>query len=1471
MKHIVHILCLLVLLAGTITIPSVKGQGHSLVELTHLRTQTSKTFWDGETFSCDISMSWIHYDPAPNDATVEWLEPNLNISNSGVITEAPYDLQIFLTGVPSFRYSSKYTGVYEITAGPARNPLTPATKDVPPSASVKPVIDGNTCTWVNVYPDVDMVLETHTTGVGLYRILKNDKTPTEFDTTIETLKIGGNCKIVPTVPAVDGAGQSLKMEDSVVQVSDDIIELTQTLKFVRPTEGEPLGPITYPIRDAIIIDEQVLASADDGCKTGIIFSPTAVDIYIGNVWVIFSFVYDAWYRFDPVYIPNGATIANAYIQLYDRNLCSLIPQTRIYADDQANPTAPVSSADYNGRPVTTAFTNWTGQLVGSPWASSPSITPVIQELANTYDYTSGYGNAIQILHKNNGSPLNAFQRTWAYDGVPANAPKLHFEYNAILPTMTTEPATEIEGDNATLHGTCTDSGGALDERGFVWGTSTLGDPGNVAPASTSYDDYWTETGSYWMGQFQHTPTTLVGSTTYYYRSCGNNEAGWSYGDEESFTTCLLPGAPTILSPTDGETGVETDVTITANQCASEESMYRRDITITNGGAGVLTDYQVMVTIDTQSLIAAGKMQVDGSDIRFGDTIGPCDYWIQSGINTTTTKIWVEMNTIPVGASTLLFFYGDPGASPQSSIPNTFSTGSFTDPFTDASKLSSYTNVTVSGGMIVLTDEGTAMSDEFSSSTLDPKWTWFNYPGVWGRGGFWDVDTTTPDMLHITTDTNTDATDVQQNGHFLWQSVSGNFELVIKLYGNPNWHMRQSGITVMPDIGGGTPDPNNAFKFGYGCRQVIWLFQGVGIFQLQGGVYSSLIEIVDPGSPKWLRIRRTGSAWDAWYNEDGSDTWIYVQGWTQVLSDPLMVGFGAGDGGDAYNYPTDMDFFHMDKVKSGGSATSVTIPESSSQRWAVGREFEWNKMYHVGTDNIKASFWYWTGATWAIIPDSVLPGNSMGFTTDTVDLSGIDEADVYDQIRARAALTGGATSPELYSWDVSYYYREYSSPEPTAGSPGSEFSSCCHDMTDWQISDDGTFSGTDICAYSYDDTVNMFTIQTISTEMTFQNSLAGWSELRPETQYWVRARYHNDGGWGPWGVSTHDFTTRDYYVADTPSITYPTDAATGIDTDVTLTSSAYSGEQGTSHINSDWQITDVSESFEWDDVCAFASNETTNKTSISVLDMQFINSHAGKDRLIASTQYWVRVRYENEGGESAWSVSTHDFTTGAYPTLGPPTNFVLTRISSTEVGITWTKDVDADATTIVRNLNDYPANPTDGIVVYDAGGSSTSDVGLDLDTNVYYYRAWSRVDTTYSTGYAQGRIGGASMLFLALIGLAGFLTFLCLKWKFLPMSIAAALSWLALGIATLLDPSQIGLTTLSDAWVTVLGFVFLLMTIVPLLLQMRSDIKHESKVRGTGEVLQWGEWGTPPGKQKLSKNEASKKRQGEYRDQIRGKK
>jgi hypothetical protein len=103
--------------------------------------------------------------------------------------------------------------------------------------------------------------------------------------------------------------------------------------------------------------------------------------------------------------------------------------------------------------------------------------------------------------------------------------------------------------------------------------------------------------------------------------------------------------------------------------------YRRPVTINNtNNSNTLTDYQVLVVVDTASLIQQGKMQADCDDIRFTDSDGSTllPYWLEGPINASNTKIWVKVPSIPAsGTKVIYLYYGNPTAQSESSIANTF--------------------------------------------------------------------------------------------------------------------------------------------------------------------------------------------------------------------------------------------------------------------------------------------------------------------------------------------------------------------------------------------------------------------------------------------------------------------------------------------------------------------------------------------------------------------------------------------------------------------------------------------------------------------------------------------------------------------------------------------------------------------------------------------------------------------------------
>jgi Ig-like domain CHU_C associated/Secretion system C-terminal sorting domain/Domain of unknown function (DUF2341) len=103
--------------------------------------------------------------------------------------------------------------------------------------------------------------------------------------------------------------------------------------------------------------------------------------------------------------------------------------------------------------------------------------------------------------------------------------------------------------------------------------------------------------------------------------------------------------------------------------------YSQPITATNTTAALATNYQLKLILNTQTPIAASQMLATGNDIRFGkDCAGATlfNYWIESGINTTTTTIWVKLDSLPAsGAVTLYLFYGNTSAAAVSAVPGVF--------------------------------------------------------------------------------------------------------------------------------------------------------------------------------------------------------------------------------------------------------------------------------------------------------------------------------------------------------------------------------------------------------------------------------------------------------------------------------------------------------------------------------------------------------------------------------------------------------------------------------------------------------------------------------------------------------------------------------------------------------------------------------------------------------------------------------
>jgi len=151
-------------------------------------------------------------------------------------------------------------------------------------------------------------------------------------------------------------------------------------------------------------------------------------------------------------------------------------------------------------------------------------------------------------------------------------------------------------------------------------------------------------------------------------------------------------------------------------------LYRKQVAVANASGGTLTDFQVSISLDTATLITAGKMQSNCADVRVTDQNGQLiPYWPEEtgnfACNDTDTKIWTKVPSIPTSGSSVYVYYGNSSASVASSGVDTFQ---FFDDFSgtsvDTSKWNQAASPTQSSGVASLTNGATLVSQTTATTS-----------------------------------------------------------------------------------------------------------------------------------------------------------------------------------------------------------------------------------------------------------------------------------------------------------------------------------------------------------------------------------------------------------------------------------------------------------------------------------------------------------------------------------------------------------------------------------------------------------------------------------------------------------------------------------------------------------------------------------------------------------------------------------
>ncbi len=130
------------------------------------------------------------------------------------------------------------------------------------------------------------------------------------------------------------------------------------------------------------------------------------------------------------------------------------------------------------------------------------------------------------------------------------------------------------------------------------------------------------------------------------------------------TVGTLSGQVCVNAQNDCGTSANTCINVTVGNPCMGNWTYRVPIVVRNPNTTAATNFQVPIRINTAGPISAGKMQPDGRDIRFTDAnCNSLPYWIESGLNTINTLIWVKVPFIGPNDSVVIYmYYGNSSAT-----------------------------------------------------------------------------------------------------------------------------------------------------------------------------------------------------------------------------------------------------------------------------------------------------------------------------------------------------------------------------------------------------------------------------------------------------------------------------------------------------------------------------------------------------------------------------------------------------------------------------------------------------------------------------------------------------------------------------------------------------------------------------------------------------------------------------------------
>lgn len=185
-----------------------------------------------------------------------------------------------------------------------------------------------------------------------------------------------------------------------------------------------------------ILNAQVLSGPADGnwLPAGT-FNNNGISTAVGKSGANAS---NGFFRFENINMA-ASTINTAVARFRASANTSAAISVRIYGVKEANPTDPVSFGDASGRPLTTAFVDWTpGAWLAGTYYDSPDLAAIFQELVDEgYVYSGTQAIMLYVVDNGSAAGVNRGIRTFEHSSTLSIA---HIEVDYV---SSNDPATIV--------------------------------------------------------------------------------------------------------------------------------------------------------------------------------------------------------------------------------------------------------------------------------------------------------------------------------------------------------------------------------------------------------------------------------------------------------------------------------------------------------------------------------------------------------------------------------------------------------------------------------------------------------------------------------------------------------------------------------------------------------------------------------------------------------------------------------------------------------------------------------------------------------------------------------------------------------------------------------------------------------------------------------------------------------------------